>query len=135
MDSQRRDDNAGPVTGIQRLIRERKKQLDIGDSDIARASGGRLVRQTVQRIESKGLSQNPGEKTIKGFAAGLRVPERTVRDAIAETLGLRVIRDQHGVLQAWVDEAEERLTPAGQVTLGELIGPLIDMIAGQESKR
>lgn len=117
------------MTPIQRLIAERRAELGLSHSDAARASGGRVTRQRFQQLETEPLKRSPEPRTVAGIAAALKLPLSVVKDAVSESIGLRVTRDENSPLRMLADQGEERLSPDEQETLARMWQATLDMLA------
>jgi transcriptional regulator with XRE-family HTH domain len=96
----RRVSDAEPVTALQRLIREQRKERGLSQAEVAKNSKDdqgreRVNRQRVHQLETQPIKGSPRNRTTEGLAAGLGVPLSTVKDAISESLNLLVIRDSN----------------------------------------
>jgi transcriptional regulator with XRE-family HTH domain len=73
---------------LQRLVQERADERGWSLAHVATRSG--LHRQTVYRLMREAAREMPAAKTLAGLAAGLDLPERMLREAAAESVGIRI---------------------------------------------
>lgn len=77
---------------LQRLIQERADERGWSLAHVATRAG--LHRQTVYKIvRAEALKQLPDDSTMAKLATGLDLPERLIREAAAESIGIRVYDD------------------------------------------
>ena len=75
-----------PMDALQRLIRERMRELHYSYGDVARL--GELPRSTVHHLATHGRSGRlPNPATLEHLAAGLDLPLSVVRAAAASAAG------------------------------------------------
>jgi hypothetical protein len=75
-----------PMDALQRLIRERMRELHYSYGDVARL--GKLPRSTVHHLATHGRSGRlPNPATLEHLAAGLGLPLSVVRAAAASAAG------------------------------------------------
>lgn len=131
MASDKRDSDSPSMTALQRLLTEQRAQRGLSQADVADRSKDsqgrrRLNRQRVWQLENEPIKRSPATRTVEGLAAGLGVPMSTVKDAITESLGLLVIRDQNDPdLSIYIDEIES-LDPARRQRYIRMARALLD---------
>jgi hypothetical protein len=78
--------NDSPMDALQRLIRERMRELHYSYGDVARL--GKLPRSTVHHLATHGRAGRlPNPATLERLAAGLGLPPGVVRAAAASAAG------------------------------------------------
>lgn len=84
------------MTPLGALIQECKNafldehRVELTNGDIARRSGGRLIRQRVQQLASDEIKELPSPRTIAGLALGLGVSPGLVLQRALESCGYEV---------------------------------------------
>ena len=79
--------NDSPTDALQRLIRDRMRELHYSYGDVARL--GKLPRSTVHHLATHGRSGRlPNPATLERLAAGLDLPLPVVQGAAALAAGL-----------------------------------------------
>jgi transcriptional regulator with XRE-family HTH domain len=73
--------NTLPMTPMQKLVIERRAELDLSLRDVAARSGGGVSAATLSMIESGRHRWQFDDKTLRGIALGLDLPISKVRDA------------------------------------------------------
>jgi transcriptional regulator with XRE-family HTH domain len=84
-----REGDSHRVNRLQRLIQDRADERGWSLAHVGTRGG--LNRQTVYKImRAERLKQLPDDATFEKLAAGLDLPERLLRDAAAESIGIRI---------------------------------------------
>lgn len=113
MATDRPENNTHPVTALQRLIADQMKARRLSLADVANASidgsgKRRIHRNRVSQLKNHPIRQNPSRRVVEGLAVGLGLPLSTVKDAITESLNLRVVRDASDPeLDVLIDDVQE----------------------------
>jgi transcriptional regulator with XRE-family HTH domain len=77
------------VNRLQRLVRERLDERGWTLNHLSMRS--QVPRQTVYKImRAEQMRSMPEERTLRGLARGLELPERMLREAAAESIGIRI---------------------------------------------
>lgn len=116
------------MTPLQRLLANRRAELNLSFSQAERLSGGRVKRQNFQRLETTAIRRSLDTKTIEGIALAYQLPQSVVKEAAAESLGLRMIEDPKSELRVLTARVEERLNPEQQQAWLRMAADLIDLI-------
>lgn len=102
------------LTPYQRLVRDTAAAQGLSYAEVARKSNGLLSRQRVQQIVTIPIRRTPDKDTIRGLAKGLGLNEDTIREAVSETLGLRVLRSAPSSEVSEIVDLVEQLPLADQ---------------------
>jgi transcriptional regulator with XRE-family HTH domain len=73
---------------LQRLVQDRADERGWSLAHVATRSG--LHRQTLYRLMRETAREMPSPRTLAGLAKGLDLPERMLREAAAESIGIRI---------------------------------------------
>ncbi len=117
---------------LQRLIQERADERGWSLAHVATRSG--LHRQTVYRLMREEPRDLPSPKTFSGLARGLELPERMLRDAAAESIGIRIYDEPVSDPDTKVVIATmEKLTPARRRAIRKMVEAMSeDYLGGSE---
>jgi transcriptional regulator with XRE-family HTH domain len=76
------------VNRLQRLVQERADDRGYSLAHVATRAG--LHRQTIYRLMREPAKEMPSRKTVEGLSRALDLPERMLREAAAESIGIRI---------------------------------------------
>jgi transcriptional regulator with XRE-family HTH domain len=129
------------MNAYQRLVYDTARAQGLSYAEVARKSGTgangkpRLSRQRVQQIVELPITRSPGKETIKGLASGLGLSEDTIREAVAETLGLRTLRSGPAAELNEIVEMVEKLDSTDQARWARLARTLAREFIEYPSRR
>lgn len=105
---------------LQRLVQDRATERRWSLAHVATRAG--LHRQTVYRLMREEAKQMPETKTLSGLARALDLPERLLREAAAESVGIRIYDEPVSDPDTKVVIATmERLSPARRRAIRKMI--------------
>lgn len=101
------------MTPYQQLVRDARKAKGMSYPEVQRRSGlgpdgkPRVSRQNAWRIENRAPTDRPDPVTLEGLAAALDLGIDTLRDAVSESLDLRVLRGRDPQMDRLADAVKE----------------------------
>lgn len=117
---------------LQNLIQQRLDERGWSRNHLATRSG--VPRQTVYKLMRAELKDMPEDRTLSRLAQGLEMPERLLRDAAAESIGIRIYDDAVSDSDTKVVIATmEKLTPARRRAIRKMVEAMTeDYLRGDE---
>lgn len=117
---------------LQRLVHGRADERGWSLAHVATRSG--LHRQTVYRLMREEPKEMPSPKTLAGLARGLELPERMLRDAAAESVGIRIYDEPVSDPDTKVVIATmEKLSPARRRAIRKMVETMTEDLLGEDT--
>lgn len=114
---------------LQRLVQDRADERGWSLAHVATRS--ELHRQTVYRLMREEPKEMPAPKTLAGLARGLDLPERMLREAAAESVGIRIYDEPVADPDTKVVIATmEKLTPARRRAIRKMVEAMTEDYLG-----
>jgi transcriptional regulator with XRE-family HTH domain len=118
---------------LRSVIQQRLDERGWTRNHLADRSG--VPRQTVYKLmRAESLRALPADRTLAGLARGLDLPERMLRDAAAESIGIRIYDEPVSDPDMKVVIATmEKLTPARRRAIRKMVEAMTeDYLGGDE---